>query len=81
MGNVYLDDVPAGKRPQSSMAPTILVDANGTVVQVIGASGGSKITSVTAYVSLIGLFLDFLLSSWIICSLNVISCDDCERLT
>ena len=37
-----------GKRPLSSMAPTILTDLEGEVVTVLGGSGGSKIlTSVT----------------------------------
>ena len=34
-----------GKRPQSSMSPTIMLDKDGKVKMVIGASGGSMIPS------------------------------------
>ncbi|XP_074662049.1 scoloptoxin SSD14-like isoform X2 [Tubulanus polymorphus] len=34
-----------GKRPMSSMSPTIVTDYNGDVVDTLGASGGSKIIS------------------------------------
>ena len=40
-----------GKMPQSSMAPTIIVDENNDVQLMIGAAGGSQITSAVAYVS------------------------------
>lgn len=38
------------KRPLSSMAPTIVLDAAGDVVLVTGASGGSRIITSTALV-------------------------------
>lgn len=39
-----------GKRPMSSMCPTIFTDKNGEFVLGAGAAGGSKITLATAYV-------------------------------
>jgi gamma-glutamyltranspeptidase/glutathione hydrolase len=41
-----------GKRPLSSMSPTIVVDQNGDVELIVGASGGPKIISGTAQVML-----------------------------
>lgn len=38
------------KMPLSSMCPTIMLDENGDVELVLGAAGGSKITSSVAYV-------------------------------
>jgi gamma-glutamyltranspeptidase/glutathione hydrolase/leukotriene-C4 hydrolase len=46
-----------GKRPQSSMCPSIFTNENGEFVLAAGAAGGSKITIATAYVSF-SLLLD-----------------------
>ncbi|XP_065280221.2 scoloptoxin SSD14-like isoform X1 [Dermacentor albipictus] len=45
-----------GKRPQSSMSPAVVVDANGDVEMVIGGSGGSKIITAVALVSMRALW-------------------------
>lgn len=44
--------IAAGKRPMSSMSTTIVVDEQGRVVGVLGASGGTKIISAVAQVLL-----------------------------
>lgn len=49
LGGVPVANAPAGgKRPRSSMSPTIVFDADGNVVMVTGSPGGN---SIVAYVS------------------------------
>jgi gamma-glutamyltranspeptidase/glutathione hydrolase len=42
-GRIVANAVGPGKRPRSSMAPTIVFDSNGQVVAVLGSPGGSQI--------------------------------------
>jgi len=46
-----------GRRPVSSMSPTVVVDKEGRVVAVVGASGGTKITTAVAQVLFRMLYL------------------------
>lgn len=56
-GVIVANRVEGGKRPRSSMAPTIVFDAEGEIVLVIGAAGGPTIPVQVAR-SIIGV-LDF----------------------
>ena len=47
-GNLIANRVQPGKRPRSSMSPTIVFDAHGDVAIVTGSPGGSRIIGYTA---------------------------------
>lgn len=48
-----------GKRPLSSMAPTVVVNERNEVRLVIGAAGGTKITSAIAIAMVFNLWSDY----------------------
>jgi len=47
-----------GKRPMSSMCPSLVIDGNGDVRLAIGSAGGTKITTSTALVTILNLWFD-----------------------
>lgn len=47
-----------GKKPLSSMVPSVVLNEDGSIRLVIGAAGGSKITTSVAYVMLQHLYLN-----------------------
>lgn len=47
-----------GKRPLSSMVPTIVLDKDGDPILIVGAAGGTKITTSVAYVIIQNLFFN-----------------------
>lgn len=55
-----------GKRPQSSTAPTIFLDKDGVVRLVIGASGGTKITTAISLVTMNYLWFNRTLSQAVV---------------
>ncbi|XP_059145080.1 glutathione hydrolase 1 proenzyme-like [Physella acuta] len=46
-----------GKRPLSSMSPSVVVDQEGQVVLAVGAGGGTKITTTTAFLTAMTLWM------------------------
>lgn len=46
-----------GRRPLSSMAPSVFVNGHGDPILIVGASGGAKITTAVATVALRNIFL------------------------
>ena len=54
-GRPLANAVAAGKRPRSSMSPTMLFDADGALLMVTGSPGGNSIPAYTAK-SILGVF-------------------------
>ncbi|XP_044019441.1 glutathione hydrolase 1 proenzyme-like [Aphidius gifuensis] len=52
------NEIEGGKRPLSSMVPSIITTSNGDVRMVIGAAGGTQITTSVSYVIARHLFMD-----------------------
>lgn len=52
------NQIKPGKRPLSSMCPTIITDGNGDVILSLGGSGGTQITTATSLVILRKLLFD-----------------------
>lgn len=50
-----------GKRPMSSMTPSIIKDSNGDIKLLVGAAGGSKIITSVAIVSVTRNYYSFIL--------------------
>lgn len=46
-----------GKQPMSSMCPSLIVNSQGDVVLINGASGGTRITTATSFVSITTLLI------------------------
>lgn len=59
-----------GKRPMSSMAPSIIVNPDGKVSMVIGSAGGSKITTAIAHVIVQRYYMKSNASLWEIFSMK-----------
>ena len=53
-----LNKISSGKRPISSQSPLILVDDNENIRLVVGASGGTKIITSVAQVTLLNLLFN-----------------------
>jgi gamma-glutamyltranspeptidase/glutathione hydrolase/leukotriene-C4 hydrolase len=53
-----LNKISPGKRPLSSQSPLIIIDNKQNIIQVLGASGGNKIITSLAQVSLINLLFN-----------------------